>query len=61
MAAIGLLSSNRKPSDAELKKKLIASGAIPAPSSPEDMGNFLKAEYERWGKIVKERGIKEGS
>ena len=47
--------------DPDVKKKLIGSGAIPAPNSPEDMGNYLKAEYERWGKIVKERGIKEGS
>lgn len=47
--------------DPDVKKKLLASGAIPAPSSPQDMGNFLKAEFDRWGKIVKERGIKEGS
>jgi tripartite-type tricarboxylate transporter receptor subunit TctC len=45
--------------DPELKKKLIASGAIPAPNSPEDMAAFLKSEFERWGKIVREKGIKE--
>jgi len=26
--------------------------------SPEDMGNLIKSEYERWGKLVKARGIK---
>jgi len=26
--------------------------------SPEDMDNLIKSEYERWGKLVKARGIK---
>jgi len=44
--------------DPEVKRKLIESGAIPAPNSPQDMAAFLKAEYERWGRIVREKGIK---
>jgi len=44
--------------DPEVKRKLMESGAIPAPNSPQDMAAFLKAEYERWGRIVREKGIK---
>ncbi len=44
--------------DPEVKRKLVESGAIPAPNSPRDMAAFLKSEYERWGRIVRERGIK---
>jgi tripartite-type tricarboxylate transporter receptor subunit TctC len=45
--------------DPEVKNKLIQSGAIPAPGTPEEMAAMLKAEYERWGRIVREKGIKE--
>jgi tripartite-type tricarboxylate transporter receptor subunit TctC len=42
-----------------VKKKLIDSGAIPVADTPAEFGKFFKAEYERWGKVVRERGIKE--
>jgi tripartite-type tricarboxylate transporter receptor subunit TctC len=42
----------------EVKAKLLAAGAVPAPTSPEEMGAILKGELSRWGKIIKERGIK---
>jgi tripartite-type tricarboxylate transporter receptor subunit TctC len=45
--------------DNDIKTKLLQSGAIPAPNSPEEMAAFLKSEFERWGKIVREKGIKE--
>jgi tripartite-type tricarboxylate transporter receptor subunit TctC len=45
--------------DPEVKNKLVQSGAIPAPGMPEEMAAMLKAEYERWGRIVREKGIKE--
>jgi len=47
--------------DPAVKDKLIKSGAIPAPNSPAEMNAFLKSESERWGKIVKEKGLKEGT
>ena len=47
--------------DPAVKEKIVNSGAIPAPNSPADMNAMLKSEYERWGKIVKEKGIKEGT
>ena len=39
--------------------KLVQSGATPVGGTPESFGKFLKAEYDKWGRVVKERGIKE--
>lgn len=47
--------------DPAIKDKITQSGAIPATTTPAEMNAMLKAEYERWGKIVKEKGIKEGT
>ena len=33
-------------------------GAEPNPSSPEEMGQFLDAEMERWGKVARAANIK---
>lgn len=30
----------------------------PSPSSPEDLAQYIKREYETWGKVVKQAGIK---
>jgi len=45
--------------DPTVKAKLIDSGAIPVGDTPAEFGKFFKAEYERWGKVVSERGIRE--
>jgi tripartite-type tricarboxylate transporter receptor subunit TctC len=45
--------------DPGVKQKLVDSGAIPVADTPAEFGKFFKAEYERWGKVVRERGIKE--
>jgi tripartite-type tricarboxylate transporter receptor subunit TctC len=45
--------------DAGVRQKLIASGAIPAPTSPEEFGALLTSELARWSKIVREKGIRE--
>ena len=47
--------------DPELSKKLIDAGADPAAGTPEQLADFLKSELERWGKVVKEKNIKEGT
>lgn len=43
----------------KIKKTLIDSGAVPVADTPAEFAKFFKAEYERWGKVVRERGIKE--
>lgn len=45
--------------DPVVKEKLIASGAIPAPTSQAEFGKILKEELDRWTKIVRDKGIKE--
>jgi len=47
--------------DPVTKDKLIKSGAIPVADTPGQFGQFLKEEFDRWGKVVRERGIKEPS
>src|SRR5437868_650553 len=35
----------------EVGRKLLAAGAVPAATSPEEMGEILKGELARWGRI----------
>jgi tripartite-type tricarboxylate transporter receptor subunit TctC len=44
--------------DPELRERLHNSGTTPAPSSPEEFGAFLRAETERWAKVIHEKDIK---
>jgi len=44
--------------DPEVVRKLLQVGAVPAPSTPEELTELLKAELARWGKTVRERGIR---
>jgi tripartite-type tricarboxylate transporter receptor subunit TctC len=43
---------------AEMKEKLITSGAEIRPQSPEEFGAFIRSEMARWSKVVKESGQK---
>ena len=45
--------------DPDVHRKLLDSGAVPIPSSPEVFGKLLQSELVRWGRVVKEHGIKE--
>jgi tripartite-type tricarboxylate transporter receptor subunit TctC len=45
--------------DPEVHDKLVKSGATPVGGAPEALGAFMKSEYEKWGKVVQERGIKD--
>ena len=44
--------------DPEISHKLLAAGAVPAPTTPEELGDILKADLARWGQIIRERNIK---
>jgi len=46
--------------DPVVRDKLIKSGAIPTPTSPEEFAKFLKEELDRMGKVIRDHGIKEG-
>ncbi len=43
---------------AEVKTMLLAQGAEAAPSTPEELGDFVKSELARWTPIIKAAGIK---
>jgi tripartite-type tricarboxylate transporter receptor subunit TctC len=45
--------------DPEVRRKLVQSGAVPAATSPEEFAKLLQSELERWGRIIREKGIKE--
>ena len=40
----------------EMRKLLLPTGMEPDPDTPEQFGAFLKADYDKWGKVVKESG-----
>ncbi len=44
--------------DPEVSRRLLDAGAVPAPTTPEELGDILKADFARWGKIIRERNIK---
>ncbi|MGN6573756.1 MAG: Bug family tripartite tricarboxylate transporter substrate binding protein [Pseudolabrys sp.] len=44
--------------DPALRDKLLASGAEPSPTSPSELGAFVKSEIPRWGKAVEQSGAK---
>ena len=43
--------------DAEVKKALTAHGLSPQPTTRQGLADFMKKEYEQWGKVVKERKL----
>jgi len=45
-------------SDPDVRAKLARTGTVPAPDSPEHFGQYLRDEYARWGRIIREKGIK---
>jgi len=45
--------------DPATRDKLVQTGATPVGGTPESFGAFMKAEYEKWGRVVKERNIRD--
>jgi tripartite-type tricarboxylate transporter receptor subunit TctC len=43
----------------EVRDKLVQSGAVPALTSSAQFGAFLADELARWGRVVREKNIKE--
>jgi len=43
----------------DVHEKLVQSGAVPAPTSSAEFGKILADEYARWGRVVREKNIKE--
>ncbi len=43
---------------ADTRERLAAMGGEPASATPEQAADFLKSEYERWGRVIRDGGIK---
>ena len=43
---------------ADIRERLSGLGGEPASGSPEDAQAFLSREFEQWGKVIREAGIK---
>jgi tripartite-type tricarboxylate transporter receptor subunit TctC len=44
--------------DRDLRERLHNAGTSPAPSSPEQFEAYLRGEIARWGKVIRDKGIK---
>lgn len=42
----------------DMKDRLVASGADPAPSTPEDLAKLVRVEVAKWAKVVADSGAK---
>jgi len=42
----------------DVKAKLLAMGAEPAPSTPAELAAILKRDTENWSALIKAKGIK---
>ncbi len=42
----------------EVRAKLAQTGVVPGVDSPAEFAAYLKEEYTRWGRIIREKGIK---
>jgi tripartite-type tricarboxylate transporter receptor subunit TctC len=40
-----------------VREKLVASGTVPSPSTPEELSAVLKRDTEKWGKLIKAKKI----
>jgi len=43
----------------DVREKLVQSGAVPSPMSSAEFGKLLSDEHARWGRVVREKHIKE--
>jgi len=44
--------------DPEVKERLAGLGAVVSPSTPQELGALVRAEHERYGRLIREAGIK---
>lgn len=44
--------------DPEVKERLAGLGAVAAPTSPQELGSLVRAEHDRYGKLIREANIK---
>ena len=50
--------ANKALGEASVKDKLAEMGAITAPGTPEQFGDFIRAETDKWATVIRHAGIK---
>ncbi len=50
--------SVRAMAQADTRERLAAMGGEPATGTPEQAAEFLRSEFERWGRVIRDGGIK---
>jgi tripartite-type tricarboxylate transporter receptor subunit TctC len=45
--------------DPDIRDKIVKSGAVPVGGAPEALAQFISTEYDKWGLVIREHGIKE--
>jgi tripartite-type tricarboxylate transporter receptor subunit TctC len=43
--------------DPAVHDKLVKTGATPVGGTPQSLGTFMKAEYDKWGRVIEANGI----
>jgi tripartite-type tricarboxylate transporter receptor subunit TctC len=41
-----------------VKQRLLNSGTLPASSTPEQLGDLLKKDADKWARVIREKNIK---
>jgi tripartite-type tricarboxylate transporter receptor subunit TctC len=49
---------NQSLADPAVHRRLVEDGAIVRPMSPEEFSAFFRTEFERWGPVIRNSGIK---
>jgi tripartite-type tricarboxylate transporter receptor subunit TctC len=49
---------NADMTDTKHRARLVEFGGSPSPGTPEDFGKFVADETEKWGKVVRQAGVK---
>lgn len=49
--------ANKVMDDPEVKQRMLAMGAEPSGSTPEQFGKFVREEMAKWSRLMRERGI----
>ena len=42
----------------DVQARIASLGQYPAPSTSREFADFIKKDYERWGRVVKDSGVK---
>jgi tripartite-type tricarboxylate transporter receptor subunit TctC len=45
--------------DPDVRGKIVKSGAVPVGGTPDALATFMRAESDKWSRVVREHGIKE--